>query len=402
MKEEVREVIVEKKVGFSTTEVIIVVFITLIFGAFLGSFFAFKKNNVKRQTLGGEFDEFITTYNNITNNYYEKVDSEKLINSAIKGMIEYLDDPYTVYMDNEESEAFNEVVGGEYYGIGAVISKVEDKIIISAIIKNSPAEKAGLKTKDEILSIDDKEIKNMNPSDVTNLIKNQKTMDVSIKVRRESEEKTIKVLKGIIDIPSVSSKVFDKNNKKIGYVALSIFASNTYDQFKEELEKIEKESIDALIIDVRSNPGGHLKEVSKILSTFITKEKVLYQIKSKGVATKVYSSNTDNKDYKIAVIVNENSASASEILAASLRESRDALVVGKNTYGKGTVQKAYSLKSGATIKYTSEEWLTPLGNSINKKGLKPDIEVDLDKKYFDDPKDDNDTQLQKALDEITK
>ena len=403
MEKEVREVIVERKVGFSTKEVIIIMLATLIFGALVGSFVNFKRNNKTTKTSSSELSEFLITYKYLTNDYYEKVDGKKLSDAAIKGMIEYLDDPYTVYLENKESEVFSQTVDGEYYGVGAVITKQDNKVIIASILKNSPAEKAQLKPGDQIIKIDDKDItEQMSVSEVTDLIKSKENNTAVLKIIRDGKEQIVKIDKSKVDIPSVVSDVIEKNNKKVGYIGISVFASNTYRQLVDELKKLEEDSIDSIIIDVRSNPGGHLSQVAKILSLFVDKGDVLYQIKSNGKQSKVYSTNKNSKEYKIVVLVNEDSASASELLTATLKEVTNATVIGNKTYGKGTVQKAYSLSSGAIVKYTSEEWLTPNGNSINKSGITPDIEVKLDDNYYKDPSKENDNQLQRALNEITK
>lgn len=402
-KEKVKEVIVERNVGFTTHEVIIIVMIALVCGTLIGSFVSFKRNNTITKTNSNELSEFMYTYNNLTNDYYEKVDKDKLINSAIKGMIEYLDDPYTVYMEGKESEAFNETVEGEYYGIGALISKIEDKILVSGIFTGTPAEKYGLKIGDQLIKVNDIDITpEMTSEDVTKIIKDTSNNNVALKVLRDGTEQEIEIIKNKIDIPSVYSKTYERNDKKIGYIALSVFASNTNQQFINELKKIEEENIDSLIIDVRSNPGGHLSQVSQIINTFIDKSKVAYQIKSKGKIKPYYSNNNNPKKYNIVVLANGESASASELLAAALKESAGATIIGTKTYGKGTVQKAYPLSSGAIVKYTSEEWLTPNGNSINKTGITPDIEEELNANYYNDPKDENDNQLQRALDELSK
>ena len=397
-KEKIREVIVEKKVGFSTLEVIIIIIVAIAFGAILGSVISYREDVKELEFSYGDLGEVVRTYKNLTNDYYEKVDKEKLTNAAIKGMVESLGDPYTVYIDNEKAEVFNQRVTGEYYGIGAVVGRVDKKIIVAGVIKDSPAEEAGIKSGDEIIKIDDTVItEKMDTSEVTELLKNDKKVKTTIKINRNDEEKDIVIEKKEIDIPSVGSEVMEKDGKKIGYLDLSIFAANTYEQFKKELNGLEKEGITDLIIDVRNNPGGHLDQVSKILSTFVPKGEVIYQIKAKGKTKKTFSNNKKAKKYKIAVLVNGDSASASEILAAGLKESADAKIVGVKTFGKGTVQKAYSLVSGAVVKYTYEEWLTPKGTSINKKGITPDVSVELDESYYKNPTLEKDNQLQKAI-----
>ena len=196
--------------------------------------------------------------------------------------------------------------------------------------------------------------------------------------------------------------VIDKNDKKVGYISIDVFSSTTYKQFKKEYNSLVNKKIDSLIIDVRNNPGGQLDDVKEILQLLEKRDKVLYQIQTKNIKNKVYDGTKSYCNYKISILINKGSASASEILATSLKENNKAILVGKTTYGKGTVQKAYSLSSGATLKYTTQKWLTPKGNWINEKGITPDEEVDLSDEYKENPSDDTDNQLQKAIEVLTK
>lgn len=412
-KEVIKEVVIEKNNGFNYAEVIVIMIITLILGGVIGSFITYvtKKdreviktivNNNGNSKLPVEFDEFLQTYNNILNNYYEEVDSKKLIEAGISGMLEYLGDDYSVYMDEEVSENFNEQVNGKYTGIGVEIILTDDGVEINRVFADSPAAKGGLKKGDRFISVDGEDVTKKNPSDISNMIRNSKTGKVSVTVKRDNEEKTFELKLKEVNIESVTSEVIEKNGKKVGYIKLSIFAENTYDQFKKKLEELESKKIDSLIIDVRDNSGGYLTCVTSIASLFMDKSKIIYQLDTKGIVEQVFSTTKEKRTYPIIVLTNGNSASASEILAAALQESYGAKIVGENSYGKGTVQAAYQLKSGATVKYTIQKWLTPKGNWINKKGVTPDIEVKLDEEYYQNPSNDTDTQLQKALEEISK
>lgn len=387
-----------EKEFFSNYEVIIIIIISVVFGCILGSVITFNRDGNK--VSNSELDEFTTTYNSITNNYYKDVDKNKLINAAIEGMINYLGDPYSVYMNEEETVSFNETIDGEYKGIGATITSVDGKIQVVSIFENSPASKAGLKPNDIIVEVNGKSVEDKDLDDIVKMIKSK--TESKLKVNRGDTTKNIVVRLGDVEIPSVSSDIINKNNKKVGVINISIFAANTYEQFNKELKELEKNKIDSLIIDVRDNAGGHLDQVSKILSLFMDKKKVIYQIESKGKKTKYYSTGKENKKYKISVLVNGSSASASEILAAAMKESYGATIVGTKTYGKGTVQKEYILNSGASIKYTVEGWLTPKGNSINGKGITPNVIVELSEDYYNNPSNNTDNQLQEALNILTK
>lgn len=399
----VREIIIEKKSGFNTIEVVIIMLIAILFGGLLGSVLTYTRGALSSKNVPVELEELVSTYHTILDNYYDKIDKKELLDSAIKGMVDHLDDPYSTFMDEESSDAFNETVNGEYTGIGAEVTVQDGKAIIYSVFENSPAFKAGLKKGDILLEISSKDVTKKTLSEITDLLKNGKSnKKIKVKVERDSKKIDLELYRGVVELPSVSSKIIEHNHKKVGVLTVSIFAANTYSQFKNKLLELEDKKIDSLIIDVRGNPGGHLNQVTKVLSLFLNKKKVLYQIENKGKREKVYASTKDSRSYDIVVLTNKSSASASEILAAAIKESYGGRTVGVTTYGKGTVQKAFSLESGASIKYTTEKWLTPKGHSIDKKGVSPDYSVELTEEYLNNPGDDNDTQLQTALDVITK
>ena len=407
----VKEIIVEKKSGFNYAEVIVIMLIALIIGGIIGSFLNFtakdNKNVATTNCISNKvpegFDEFLQAYDNIVNNYYEEVNSKELIEAGINGMLEYLGDDYSVYMNQETTENFNEQVQGKYTGIGVEIMLLEDGgVKITSVFDNSPASKAGLKKDDIFVSVNGTDVSNSNALEVSKLIKESEKEKIEVVVNRNGKEKKFTLSLDEVDIESVSTDVYEKNGKKIGYIRLSIFAANTYSQFEKKLKELENKKIDNLIIDVRSNSGGYLTSVTDIASMFLPKNKVIYQLDTKGVVEQIYSKTKDSRNYKIVVLIDKASASASEILAAAMQESYGATLIGTNSFGKGTVQAAYQLKSGSTVKYTIQKWLTPKGNWINKVGIKPDIEVELTEDYVNNPSDDTDSQLQKALEELSK
>lgn len=387
-----------KKYTFNFIELISIIIVSLFLGTIIGNIITYDKENIVFNSVPEELDEFVSTYNTINNSYYKKISKDKLVDAAIEGMLSSLDDPYSEYMNKTDSTEFNETVNGEYNGIGITIISDNDAVKIVSVFDNSPAKKVGLKAEDEITSINDEKVANKNTEQISKLIKNSKK--VKIKVIRDNEEKEYTIKKGTVDIPSVTSKMIDKDNK-IGYMSISIFSSNTYKEFNKALEKLEKNNMKALVIDVRNNPGGHLDQVSDIIDLFLNKNDVMYQIKNNKKKKKVYATTNSKRKYKIAVLINKNSASASEILAAALKESYNSSVVGVNSYGKGSVQKQYKLANGSSIKYTVKKWYTPKGESIDKKGVEPTEVIEQSEDYFNDPSIDNDTQLQKAI-EIVK
>ena len=260
---------------FSIKEVLVITVLAIIFGWFMGSIVTSKTSKVNESE---DMKKLNSVYNYIVNGYYKKVDRSKLIEEAINGMLNYLDDPYTSYMDEEETESFDKVMNGEYKGIGVSIVEYKDEIIIIGTFKGSPAYQAWLKAGDVILEIDGKSFKGKETEEVIKLVK--KKDEVEIKVRRKEEEKTFKVKVKKVEIPSVSSEIIEKNGKKVGVISISVFALNTSKQFSDELKKLEKKKIDSYIIDLRSNPGGYLTEATNIISQFMDSSHVIYQIRT--------------------------------------------------------------------------------------------------------------------------
>lgn len=391
----------KNKLQFNFSEMMTITVLAIMIGFLIGSSSSYNNSDISFNKNSAELEELVSTYNNLYNNYYQKVGEKTLVNAAIKGMVSSLDDPYSEMLENSDSETFNEKVDGEYVGIGATVQYDGEHVSIIEISKSSPAEKAGLKVNDELLEVDGKSILNMELSKISNLIKGKSGTNVKLKIKRDDKEEEITIKRGKVVIPSVSSKVIKKNDKKVGYISIGIFSANTAKQFEKHLKKLESKNIDSLIIDVRSNPGGHLLQVTDIIELFTKKNQVIYRIEKKNVVKKIKDKTTTSRDYDIVVLINSESASASEILASAMKETYKAKLVGTTTYGKGSVQTAYTLESGSTLKYTIQSWLTAKGNSINKVGVKPNYEVKLDDKYYENPTEENDNQLNKALELLT-
>ena len=330
--------------------------------------------------------------------YYQEVDSKTLIDGALSGMMDSLGDKHTTYFNKSEKEEFDTELSGTYYGIGAQIQLIsENNVKIVKIFDDSPAEKAGLKVGDIFVSIDGKSTDGMDASDVANKLRSKEASKATIIVNRNGEEKKFEVKKANVTMFSVSSEMLNANNKNIGYINVSIFGEKTYYQFYDALIKLEKNDMDSLIIDLRGNTGGYLSTVTNMLNLFVGNKKVLYQIQTNEGTTEYKSSTTSNRKYKIILLVDGQSASASEIMAAAMKEDYDAILVGKNTYGKGTVQTTKDLSNNTMIKYTIEKWLTPSGKNIDGEGIAPDYEIDLPEEYSNNPTKENDAQLQKAI-----
>lgn len=398
-----KEIVTIKKEGFSYPEMVIIMIIAILFGFLIGNVVSFTKKETTNSSVPSELKEFVDTYNDIVNNYYDKVNKEELIDAGIKGMINYLDDPYATYFDGTSSTNFNQTLEGNYEGVGIEVTLDNNKVKITKVFADTPAKKAGIKVGDYITKVNGESVEGKSLSDVVNLIKNAKNKEVEITITRDNQEKAMKVTRTTVDMPYTSSKVYEENGKKIGYLKIEMFSNNITKQVKKELESLKKKNIDKLVIDVRDNPGGYLTQVTEILSLFMTKKDVIYQLQTKNNKEKVYSTSSKaTYNYPVVVLINENSASASEILASAFKETYGAEVVGVNSYGKGTVQKTGDLNNGDTIKYTVQKWLTPKGNWINEKGVTPTKEVKLELKENEPLTEDNDNQLKAAIELASK
>lgn len=390
------------KTSFRTAEVVTLVLITCVVSLLMGIIISKPNQKQSYELADEEIQNFIEQYNYIVNNYYEEVDKKELLDAALEGMVESLGDPYSTYLDESSSSTFNATLNGSYEGIGVEITNdVSNNIIVTQVFEDTPAHKAGVKPLDIIVGINNEPITNTTTSDFVQMVKDLDIPTFTLELKRDNETITVTVTREIVTLNSVASEIINSNNKKIGHIYVSIFAMNTDTQFKKHLDELEKDNIDSLIIDLRGNSGGHLTSVQNMMSMFLDKSKVIYQIENKGKTTKYYSSGTETKKYPIVVLVDEASASASEMLTATLKESYGATVVGKTTYGKGTVQELLDSNENQ-YKITTKKWLTPNGNWINEVGVKPDFEVDLDEKYLKEPTKENDTQLRKAIDVLTK
>ena len=295
-------------------------------------------------------------------------------------------------MSEQQKDLLENQLNGKYTGIGVL---VQDKTI-KQVFDNSPAEKSGVKVGDIIVEVDGQDVSDLTSAETVNLI------------RKNEDKSTIAFLRGdkryevtlefsSLDLPYVNFEVLDG---KIGYILISSFSSSLEEQVRSAIKNLESQNIKSLIIDVRDNSGGYLLSASDVASIFIEKGKTIYSL-SDNKGSMVYKDKTsEKKDYPIVVLINENSASAAEILAAALKESYGATLVGKKTYGKGKVQQTKKLEDGSMIKYTSAKWYTPSGECIDEKGIDPDYSIELDIEYNENKeiKKITDTQLNKAKD----
>ena len=358
--------------NFNSFEVVIIILISIIFGIIVG--YLITSNRAIELSGNSKLSEFVTVYNKIKKNYYKDVDDDKLIDAAIKGMVNSLDDDHSIFLNESNSKNYNMTNDGEYIGIGITFKYEEDKCTIIDVKKDGPADKAGVKVDDILLKINDVDVTKVYEDNfLENLMKKEGTK-IKLTIKRDDKEKNIKMKTSVIEIDSVFSKMLDD---KIGYIKIDTFSTKTYKQFRSQLVNLENDDMKSLIIDVRNNTGGNLQQTRQILSMFLNKGTVLYQVKSGNKKTKAYSSSFESRNYNVVVLANEYSASASEVLVSCFKEKyKNAIIVGTKTYGKGTIQKTYSLSDGSNIKYTTNYWLTANGEAVDELGIKPDFEVE--------------------------
>lgn len=388
---------------FKTSDTLGLVIITCIVSLFMGYFFGTKitAKQVDKE-MENAMDKISSAFQDIKDNYYEEVDDDTLVDGAINGMMAALGDPYASYYTDDESNSFDIELNGSYEGIGIeVFNNEENEIEILTVFENSPASEAGLKAGDIVTALNDKNVRKKSTQTLVNQIAKLEDETFTLTILREGEEKKLEVNRDYIEISSVSSQVYERNNKKIGYMSVSIFSMKTYEQFKNQLEKLEGENIQSLIIDVRGNSGGHLTTVEDMLSLFLDNSHVIYQIQTKEKTEKYRSTGKVTKKYPIVILTDGSSASASELLTIALKEEYGAISIGTKTYGKGTVQELKNI-DGGEYKFTTKKWLSPKGNWINDKGIEPDIEVTLDETYYSNPSAETDAQLQKALEYLSE
>ena len=391
-----------KKIKLNLIQIFLLIAIPSLFLSIISGALVYNRlynNDGKVTKTNNKYvNEFIKTYNILLDEYFEDLDENKLVDSAINGMLDYTGDDYTIYLNEDATDALNDKLDGTYEGIGVRISLNDDnKIYIFEVFKDSPADKAGIKVDDILLSIDGNDLEGKTLEDAVNYIKNSKKKTFNIEVLRDGNKLNYNVERKVLLIPAITSSIKEINNKKIGYIYLETFSNSIDTQVETTLLSMEKEGIDSLIIDVRDNTGGYLSSCTNVIELFLRKGKVMYSIKSKK-DNDVYKDDTStHREYPIVVLINGNSASASEILASSLKYSYGATLVGTKTFGKGKVQTTGTLNDGTMIKYTTAKWYMPNGECIDEKGINPDINIELSDEYKNNPTSDLDNQLNEAL-----
>ncbi|SHF88895.1 S41 family peptidase [Ornithinibacillus halophilus] len=329
----------------------------------------------------------VQAFHLIKQNYLEDVEDQQLIEGAIQGMLTTLGDPYSSYMDVEVMEQFNEQIESSFEGIGAEVSMMNGAVTIVAPIKDSPAEKEGLRPNDQVLEVDGESLEGLDLNEAVAKIRGEKGSEVVLTILRpgSSEPFEVTIVRDTIPLETIYAEMKSENGKNTGIIEITNFSETTSTDFNTELERLESEGMDGLVIDVRGNPGGLLSAVEEILMNFVPSDVPYVQIEDpNGNRSPYFSKLEEKKDYPITVLINEGSASASEILAVAMKEIGYD-VVGMTTFGKGTVQQAVPLGDGSSIKLTYYKWLSPEGNWIHETGVEPTVEVDQPEYFYTNP-----------------
>lgn len=334
----------------------------------------------------------------IDEKYMGEVDEDALKEGLYKGYVQGLDDPYSVYYDEEETKELYETTEGEYSGIGAVLSQdlKSGVITLVQIYEDSPADKAGLKDEDILTKVGTLDVTGMDLSEVVTYIKGEKGTEVELTVLRgeDADEVTVTAVRDTVEAQTVEYEMLED---QIGYLAVSEFDSVTYGQYEEALEALSDQGMEGLVVDLRNNPGGNLNTVCDMLDLVLPEGTIVYMEDKEGKRQTYSSDDAHQLDVPMAVLVNGNSASASEIYAGAIQDHEAGTIVGTQTYGKGVVQQIFDLGDGTSVKLTIAEYFTPKRRSINGEGVTPDLEVE----YEPDEKDpEADNQLEAAAEAV--
>lgn len=329
-----------------------------------------------KELTDAEISKIDTIYRIINSKFMSEVDRQEILNGAIQGMLSVLDDPYTTYMNPEASQQFEKDVDSFFTGIGAEVSLDNGKVVVVAPIKGSPAEKAGLRSKDLILSVNGETLEGLSLSDAVMKIRGPKGTQAKLEIQRPEHQNIMEliVVRDEIDLETVFSELLEDG---IGKIEIRQFSLHTVASFNEQLADLESKGMKGLIIDVRNNPGGYLHGVLEILDVLVPKGKVKIQSEYRDDPAVKTVSKGPGRTYPMTVLINGGSASASEILAAAIQQSAKGKLIGEKTFGKGTIQTQYDgqFTDGSMLKISIGKWLTPNGAWIHEEGIMPDYEV---------------------------
>ncbi len=343
-------------------------------------------------------------YNTIDDYYLNEIDNDKIQNGIFKGMVDSLGDPYTVYYNPEEYKQFTSSSSGTYSGIGVAVSQnvTTGAITIVKTFKKGSGEKEGMKPGDVIYKVEGKKIEGLELSKVVSMIKGEEGTFVKVTVLRDGKEIEFNLERKKLEVDTVNYRMEDRSGKKIGYISVSEFDEVTASQFKSAISELSKEGMEGLVIDLRDNPGGLLDVTCEMLDRMIKKGLLVYTVDKYGKRVDEDATDSDSFDKPVAILVNGNSASASEVFSGAMKDYDAATLVGTRTFGKGIVQSIVPFGDGTAMKVTVSKYYTPNGVNIHGTGIEPDVVVELSKDATKNGKYDRkyDNQLTKALDVV--
>ena len=336
--------------------------------------------------------EFFRTLEIIESHYAENVDKNAIFDGALKGMVSTLGDKHSTYLGGDLSKDFSAQMSGTYAGIGVYIASTDEGILIAGVMEGSPAEEAGLQRGDILVSIDGTSVEGYQLEDVSKNIRGPVDTSVDLVVRRDGEEQSFTVQRRQIHVPTVAGKMVDGTD--VGYIRVAVFSDGTADDFTKEFTKLREQGMNKLILDLRDNPGGIVEQAVGVASNFVPPNSTIVSYTEQDGKVDQYTAQGTDDPIPIVVLVNENSASASEIVAGAVQDMKLGPIVGVKTYGKGTVQGVFPVDSASAVKVTVAKYRTTNGREIDGVGIEPDVVVPLT------PSDPEDSQFEKALEII--
>jgi len=387
---------------FLVKKTLISIFLVIVILASFGGGFYFGKSQCKicpPEEI--DFSLFWEAWDKLQEKFAdkEKFDIQEMIYGAISGMVKSLEDPYTTFLNPEDTKRFIEDVKGTFEGVGMEIGQKKGQLQVIAPLEGTPAQKAGLRAGDKIIKVDDTLTLDITLDEAVNLIRGPKGTEVTLSIWREEwgQTKEIKIVRGVIEIPSLKWEIIDEN---IAHLKLYQFSEKASFDFREAAIEILASPCQKIILDLRNNPGGYLEVAQDVAGWFLERGQIVViedfgQIKEQ----KIYKAqgNASLVEYPIVILINQGSASGSEILAGALRDNRGIKLIGEKSFGKGSVQELERLREGSSLKITVAKWLTPNGELITDKGLEPDIKIEMTEEDYEEERD---PQLNKAIEII--
>jgi carboxyl-terminal processing protease len=359
---------------------------------------------VSSSTEEADMSLFWNVWDTLNESYVntDKLDQQKQVYGAIAGMVEALDDPYTVFMTPDETESFHQSLGGELEGIGAELTQEEGILTVVSPLKGSPAEAAGLQPGDIVYMVDGELTSDMTLFDAITAIRGESGTNVELTILRKGENEAIimTITRGTIDVPSVESEVVTQGDKKISVISMYQFGDNTLEAFRNSAREAVLENVDGIILDLRLNGGGYLDVSVEVLSEFFEEEQKAVIVKRRNDDNQIVytAGNGQLSAIPLVVLVNEGSASASEIVAGAIQDYKRGVLIGTKTFGKGSVQELANLEDGASIRMTVAKWYTPNDRSIDHEGITPDTIVEMESSEIGE---ETDVQMQSALEYLS-